>query len=97
MNNNTAAVALSPATVRALRDLADGADHDRTAPHYALVARGLAAVSERSSVLDPAVCDTATRAKVRITAAGRAVLAAEDAHYDAVAERAFAQRCCEGF
>lgn len=75
MNNNNAA-SLSPATVAALRTLADGNDHERTAPHYALVARGLAVVVEKSSVLDPAVCDTHTLAKVRITAAGRARLAA---------------------
>lgn len=100
MNNNTAA-ALSPATLAALRNLTDGRDHDRAAPHYALVRAGLAVVSQKHDVLDPAICDTHTLAKVRITAAGRKhvadVDAAEAAHYDAMAERAFAQRCAEGF
>ena len=72
---NTAAVALSPATVRALRDLADGRDHERTACHYSLVRHGLAVVTERHEVLDERVTGTAVLAKVRITAAGRARLA----------------------
>lgn len=66
---------LSPAMLTALHALADGREVERTAPHYGLVRRGFAVVTEVSGTLDHDLSGR-SMAKVKITAAGRARLAA---------------------